>query len=170
MGVYPEQEEQRSTQRISFVWTTRVYAQLVAFALIYGFLLINFVDYTEAVNGPGRGWYHLWLFVMYFAPFALLRIFVKGERRVFLGLGLLVSLMNDGLWPLWLALVGADSSYIHYVIDNWFTFSPKELFSLQLGLVQVPVYGYTMTASLWLRILSVAYLLNSRRIIGRKLS
>ena len=147
-----------------FVWTRSVYLQLLAFSIIYGFFLINFVDYDEIISPHVRSVYHIWLMVMYFAPFALIRIFIRGERRYFLGFGLLVSLMNDGLWWLWLIFMDAGASRIDYVLSNWWTFSPNEIFALALGFAYVPVYGWSMSFSLYARIVAVCYLLNPRRL------
>ena len=66
--------------------------KLASFAIIYGLLPINWVD----LFNPALPGYHIWLTIMYMAPFALV-VLMEGFSLVplALSLGLLASLMND---------------------------------------------------------------------------
>jgi hypothetical protein len=132
---------------------------------------------------PLASYYDVWLFGIYFAPFVLVSIALRGEHWEFmLSLGLLVWFVNDGLWgfyhmlnvgmfssdPSSLAVWAFGSSSPARFWDcplssptsswnwgvfwcwakNWWGFSPRNLFNLQIGTQHPIVSGQAMTATL----------------------
>lgn len=66
--------------------------KLASFAVIYGLLPINWID----LFNPAAPGYHVWLVIMYMAPFGIV-VLLEGVSLLplALSLGLLASLMND---------------------------------------------------------------------------
>ncbi len=134
--------------------------EIVLFALFYGFILINFIDSSFNNNNLTYGpYYHFWLIAMYFAPFVLIGILLPDHWEIFVALGLLASIMNDGLWGFWHILVGDfSSSQFWSWLYQWYVPTSDVLFDLSLG-VKVPVYGWMMALSIYGRAVVVGLLL-----------
>jgi len=72
---------------------TRLLASLIVFSVLYGFFFVNYIDLN--VRGADIKGYHLWLTALYFVPFFPLLLQDLENWRIFLSMGLLVSLMNN---------------------------------------------------------------------------
>jgi CheY-like chemotaxis protein len=126
----------------------------VVFSVVYGIVFINYID---VLSGGYEG-YHLWLIIMYFFPFATLSMFFPRNLHLTLGLGLLVSLMNDVFYGVVRNLMGVplDLTWYYY---NWLIPTDTVLFKLNLGFTVVPVYSWMMALSIYIRIAAVVILL-----------
>jgi hypothetical protein len=135
---------------------TELLVKLFAFSSFYGGILINWVD---LVFGPPRYGYHLWLTIMYFAPFITV-LMLRGleDWELTISYGLTSSLLNDCLYHAvgrW--LFGFDFNLIEWYkcqllpvcsIDGYFDF----LF------FKVKPYPYLMPLSIYARVI-ITYLL-----------
>ncbi|MEM4865920.1 MAG: hypothetical protein QXY09_05465 [Acidilobaceae archaeon] len=68
--------------------------KLLLYSLIYGLIHVNYIDLVvPGSNAPG---YHLWLIILYFAPFIPV-LFILGfdDWELLVSMGLIASLMND---------------------------------------------------------------------------
>jgi CheY-like chemotaxis protein len=126
----------------------------VVFSVVYGILFINYID---VISGGYEG-YHLWLIIMYFFPFATFSMFFPRNLHLTLGLGLLVSLMNDVFYGTVRNLMGfhLDLGWYYY---NWLVPTDTVLFNLNLGFTTMPVYSWIMAVSIYIRIAVVIILL-----------
>lgn len=142
-----------------------VLAKLLLYSAVYGFFMINYVDLLGLASDPLHA-YHLWLIGMYFAPFVLiLLIYGKKDWQVFLALGLLASLMNDGLFPLADQVMFGVHSCCGTLLD-FYKFNLgfdglKTAWSFQGGLIQFPVSSVLMGVSIYARVATVAVLISS---------
>jgi len=132
--------------------------KLIPFSAAYGFFLVNYVDlvaYPSSLSTPG---YHLWLFILCFAPSipVLLILGLKGWGLA-LGMGLTASLMNDlGFCPAAAILFGGSHSFK----SDPFTFYSYQLglhgsevwWFINLGFTSIPASSYYIAATIYLRI------------------
>jgi hypothetical protein len=121
---------------------------LVFFAILYGLVFINYIDII--VPGGDVYGYHFWLVLMYFLPFVGFLISDLRNWRLMLGLGFIVSLMNDVFYHLIRYLVGFNVNLSEYY-SLWLIPQNATLFQLNLGFVNIPVQSWMMAASIYLR-------------------
>jgi uncharacterized membrane protein HdeD (DUF308 family) len=131
--------------------------KLVVFALVYGFLNVNWIDlyYNEV---PG---YHIWLILTYLAPFGVLLVF-QGLKdwQLALSLGLLVSLCNDvGYFFAGDLLFGFHVDLVSWLEGQLGFLGNKVLFEFQGGAIRFPVTSILMGLSIYARVAAVAALL-----------
>ena len=142
---------------------------LITFAILYGLIFINYIDVIT--NGSTRDGYHLWLVLMYFLPFAILSVINIKNWKITIGLGLLVSLMNDLFYGLVSNILGNPYNLGTY-FDNWLIPSNTFLFNLNLGFAVIPVQSWTMATSIYARLTAVFLLLGGwiwiQRMAGRE--
>jgi CheY-like chemotaxis protein len=100
----------------------------IVFAVVYGFIFINYID---VISGGYEG-YHLWLVIMYFFPFATLSMLFPRNLQLTIGLGLLVSLMNDVFYGVVRNMMGFPFDLTWYY-HNWLIPGSTTLFQLNLG-------------------------------------
>ncbi len=132
---------------------------LIAFAVIYGLVFINYIDIAS--TGLNYG-YHMWLVFMYFVPFAGFSLLNFKNLPLTLSLGLLTSLMNDVFYGAVKYLVGIPYDLGRYY-SLWLIPQNTQLFSLDLGFTVTPVYSWMMALSIYIRIGVVVGLLWSWR-------
>ena len=126
----------------------------LVFAVVYGFVFINYID---VLSGGYEG-YHLWLVIMYFFPFATLPMLFPRNLELTIGLGLLVSLMNDVFYGVVKNLMGFPYDLTAYY-NHWLIPSGATLFQLNLGFTVFPVFSWMMALSIYIRIIVVIILL-----------
>ena len=147
---------QLQTPKLGFADTlSNRFGLLVAFAVIYGLVFINYIDLIT--NGSGQGGYHLWLVFMYFLPFIGFS-FLNWKWQLSLGLGLTASLMNDVFYGPVGVLAGLSSVNLNWYYSNWLIPQGTVLFSFNLGFGVIPVYSWMMATTIYLRIAVVAAL------------
>jgi len=131
--------------------------KLVVFALVYGFVNVNWIDlYYNQVPA-----YHIWLILTYMAPFGVLLVFqgFKDWQLAF-SLGLLVSLMNDlGYYFSGDLFFGFHVQLIPWLEGQLGFEGGKLLFVFQGGLFTIPVTSYLMGASVYGRVAVVVLVL-----------
>ena len=132
----------------------RKFVLYLVFAVVYGFVFINYID---VLSGGYQG-YHLWLVIMYFFPFATLSMLFPRNLQLTVGLGLLVSLMNDVFYGVVRNLMGFPLDLTWYY-NRWLIPSNALLFQLNLGFIVIPVFSWMMALSIYLRIIAVVVLL-----------
>jgi CheY-like chemotaxis protein len=132
----------------------RKFILYLVFAVVYGFVFINYID---VLSGGYEG-YHLWLVIMYFFPFATLSMFFPRNLQLTIGLGLLVSLMNDVFYGVVRNLMGFPLDLTWYY-HNWLIPGGTALFNLNLGFTVIPVFSWMMALSIYIRIIVVLILL-----------
>jgi hypothetical protein len=129
---------------------------LLAFAVIYGLIFINYIDVIT--SGSGIGGYHLWLTLMYFVPFAILSVIDIKNFKLTIGLGLTASLMNDVFYGVVRNLMSAPYDLARYY-SLWLIPQSTKLFSLNLGFTVIEVQSWMMAFSIYLRIIVASLLL-----------
>lgn len=127
-------------------------AFLVAFAVLYGLIFINYIDIASSGLTSG---YHLWLVLMYFLPFAGFSILNWKNWGLTAGLGLVASLMNDIFYGAVKYLAGIPIDLERYY-SLWLIPQDAHLFNLNLGSTVVPVYSWMMATSIYLRVVAAA--------------
>jgi len=131
--------------------------KLVVFALIYGFVNVNWIDlYYNRVPA-----YHIWLILTYMAPFVVLLVF-QGFKdwQLALSLGLLVSLVNDlGYYISGDLLFGFHKALIPWLMGQLGAQGNQILFVFQGGFFTIKVTSYLMGASVYLRMAAVVAIL-----------
>jgi uncharacterized membrane protein HdeD (DUF308 family) len=131
--------------------------KLVVFALVYGFVNINWIDlYYNQVPA-----YHIWLILTYMAPFGVLLVF-QGFKdwQLALSLGLLVSLVNDlGYYFSGDLLFGFHVPLVAWLSGQLGFQGSTLLFTFQGGLFTIPVTSYLMGASIYSRMAVVVAIL-----------
>jgi hypothetical protein len=135
---------------------TKTTTWLVLFAVVYGLIFINYIDIiTPGGNIEG---YHLWLVIMYFAPFAILSLQDIKNLKLTLGLGFLTSVMNDVFYGAMRNVMGVPYDLGKYY-NLWLIPQGNVLFNLNLGFATIPVQSWMMAASIYLRFAVVFLLL-----------
>jgi uncharacterized membrane protein HdeD (DUF308 family) len=131
--------------------------KLIAFALFYGFVNVNWIDlYYNQVPA-----YHIWLILTYMAPFGVLLVF-QGFKdwQLALSLGLLVSLMNDlGYFFSGDLFFGFHVQLVSWLAGQLGLEGNTLLFTFQGGAFNIPVTSYIMGASVYARIAVVGAVL-----------
>jgi hypothetical protein len=139
---------------------TKTTTWLVLFAVVYGLIFINYIDIiTPGGNIEG---YHLWLVLMYFAPFAILSVLDIKNLKLTLGLGFLTSVMNDVFYGAMQNVMGTPYDLGKYY-NLWLIPQSNVLFNLNLGFANIPVQSWMMAASIYLRFAVVFFLLDGHK-------
>jgi hypothetical protein len=144
---------------------------LVAYSAGYGLVLINWIDLYAGESIP---YYHLWLILMYFAPFVTVVVFegIKDWDYV-LALGLFTSLMND-LFYGWIGVYftgkqlevnGQPVDLLTHYVGQLGLLGWTPLFTFHAGGASFEVYSWLMGLAIFARIGLVYYLV--RRWWGR---
>jgi hypothetical protein len=131
--------------------------KLLIFALIYGFVNINWID-LFATNAPA---YHLWLILAYMAPFGVLLVF-QGLKdwQLALSLGLLVSLVNDtGYYFTGDLLFGFHVRLVPWLAGQLGFLGSQVLFTFQGGIINFQVTSTLMGLSIYMRLAVVVFVL-----------
>ncbi len=128
----------------------------ILFAIIYGLVFVNYID---NISGGYSG-YHLWLVIMYFFPFIALSIFFDKNWELTLGLGVVVSLMNDVFYGAVRSIMGLPIN-LNYYYHAWLIPGNATLFTLNLGFAVLPVISWMMAISIYARIIASFFLLRS---------
>lgn len=135
----------------------------ILFSIVYGLVFINYIDISNTLSINHVNGYHLWLTMMYFLPFSILTIYkLRRNWKLMVGLGLISSLMNDIFYGLIFQLFSSNLSLSWYY-SNWLYPQSTQLFNLDLGLVLIPVYSWSMAISIYLRIVVIYILLRKYR-------
>jgi uncharacterized membrane protein HdeD (DUF308 family) len=145
MGIRPQTKAQQTL------------VKLVLFALVYGFLNVNWIDlYYNQVPG-----YHIWLILAYMAPFGVLLVFQgRKDWQLAFSLGLLVSLCNDvGYFFSGDLLFGFHIDLVSWLEGQLGFLGNKALFEFQGGAFNFPVTSTLMGASIYARAAVVVGLL-----------
>ena len=133
---------------------TKINSKLVAYSILYGLILINYID----VMYSGGYAYHLWLIAMCFAPFAIFSLIDPRDWKLTASLGLVSSLMNDVFYgPIaYLAGKPIDLSWYYKL---WLIPRGELLFNLDFGVFRIPVFSWMMASSIYARIVLIYLLL-----------
>jgi len=130
--------------------------KLIIYSMLYGLIMINWVDlFPQQLPA-----YHLWLVIMYFAPFGIV-VLLRGveDWELLISLGLLASLMNDLFYyPVGNLLFGFNIDLLEwykwqlglYLFDTKWTFKG--------GLIQFKVSSILMGVSIYLRSIFIVLL------------
>jgi hypothetical protein len=135
---------------------------LLAFSVIYGLIFINYIDIIT--NGGAQSGYHMWLVLMYFLPFATLSIFDIKNWKLTIGLGLVVSLMNDVFYGAVSCLMGRPMNLANYY-SLWLIPQSHVLFNLNLGFTVINVQSWMMASTIYLRLAAVVLILGGWKYI-----
>lgn len=130
----------------------------IIFSILYGLIFVNYIDII--VNGGGTEGYHLWLVIMYFFPFIALTIFFPKNWQLTLGLGLIVSLMNDVFYGVVRNFMGIPMD-LGWYYSRWLIPGDAVLFNLNLGFATIQVTSWMMALTIYARIAVVVLLLRS---------
>lgn len=136
----------------------RKFSLYLIFAVVYGFVFVNYID----VMSYSYMGYHLWLIIMYFFPFIVLTIFSSKNWQLTIGLGLIVSLMNDLFYGVVRNVLGSPLN-LNWYYNAWLIPGNTTLFSLNLGFTVITVISWMMAISIYARIGAVFFLLRSWR-------
>jgi hypothetical protein len=131
------------------------------FALVYGVVVINYVDLTST-GGP---FYHLWLLCAAFAPFLPL-LFVIGLRswKLVLAMGLLVTLLNDLTYaPMGNFLFNQGRDLLSWYSNQLGLAGWAYRFYADFGFFRVPAWSWLMGLTVYLRAAAIGVLLWSWR-------
>jgi hypothetical protein len=134
-----------------------VLLKLIIFAVVYGFVNINWID-LFATSAP---YYHIWLILAYFAPFGVVILF-QGLKdwQLALSLALLVSLMNDlGYFFTGDLIFGFHRDLVQWLGGQLGFQGNTVLFTFQGGELTFPVTSYLMGFSIYARIAVVSVIL-----------
>jgi hypothetical protein len=144
----PPHTPKTTKQKLAHFVKTKKTLFLIIFAVVYGFIFINYIDIIT--NGSSNSGYHLWLVLMYFVPFAILSVMDIKNWKLTLGLGLLTSVINDVFYGVMRNVMGVPYDLATYY-NLWLIPQSKVLFSLNLGFMSIPVQSWMMAASIYLR-------------------
>lgn len=131
--------------------------KLASFAVLYGLLPINWID----LFNPAAPGYHVWLIMMYMAPFAIV-VLMDGLSLLplALSLGLLASLMNDLFYyPVGDVFFGMKVNVLAWWQGQLGFDGLHSIFTFQGGMFSFDVTSMIMGASVYLRIFIVVFLM-----------
>jgi hypothetical protein len=116
LGIQTEKSEKTCVEDPSYAETRKTmkafekkFKLYIVFSVVYGLVFINWIDIVYSGYG-----YHIWLTIMYFVPFAALSIFFPRNWQLTIGLGLIVSLMNDVFYELAKYVIGIPTDLSRY--------------------------------------------------------
>jgi hypothetical protein len=96
--------------------------------------------------------------VMYFFPFATISMLFPRNLQLTVGLGLVVSLMNDVFYGIVVNVMGLHLDLVWYY-NRWLLPGNALLFQLNLGFAVIPVFSWMIALSIYVRIIAVYFLL-----------
>jgi len=142
-----------------FVDPRRLAFAVLAFGVVYGLFLVNWIDLFA---GPGQvPGYHLWLLLAMLAPFLLLTFLGPEHWKLFFSGFFLTTLMNDVFYYVVGTLFG-----VRVDLAEWYS---CQLFGqcqawhgnvvFDFFFVEVKPYPWLMPLTIWLRVLAVPILL-----------
>lgn len=152
----PPKPHTTTKQKAAHFIKTKKTLFLIIFAIVYGFVFINYIDIIT--NGGAQSGYHLWLVLMYFVPFAILSVIDIKNWKLTLGLGLLTSVMNDVFYGVMRNVMGVPYDLTTYY-NLWLIPQTTKLFTLNLGFTTIAVQSWMMAASIYIRFGAVFALL-----------
>lgn len=135
--------------KIGFAEAEGKLSYLIAFAVLYGLVFINYIDIAS--SGGAIDGYHLWLVLMYFLPFVGFSMLNLKNWQLTLGLGLIASLMNDVFYNLIRDLIGIHINLTNYY-SLWLIPQNATLLNLNLGFAVISVSSWMMSLSIYLRV------------------
>jgi len=137
---------------------TEFAVKLLVYSALYGLFHINYIDLI--VPGSYIPGYHLWLTMMYFAPFIpILFLYGFDNWELVVSLGLLASLMNDLFYyPVGLILFGIRVDLVEWY--KWqLGFKGLDVkWCFNGGFFRIPVSSALMGLSIYARIAAVVFL------------
>ena len=132
--------------------------KLIAYSSLYGLFHVNYIDLvTPGSNIPG---YHLWLVILYFAPFIPI-LFLLGfdDWELAVSMGLLASLMNDLFYyPVGMLLFGRRYDLLEFYKFQLGLKGFEVRWFFNGGFFTFPVSSILVTSSIYLRVIAI-YLL-----------
>lgn len=135
----------------------RILLMLTSYSIFYGVFIINLID----LELPVRGWYHIFLTIMYFCP-SILLLALLGLKNwdLALAIGLLISLMND----LFYGPIGNLLSVTNYNLLWWYSwqlglYGMDQRWIFQGGPLHFGVTSLVMGLSIYVRLIAVCILL-----------
>jgi uncharacterized membrane protein HdeD (DUF308 family) len=126
-----------------------VLLELVLFSLLYGLVLINWIDlFGKSVPGYG-----IWLILTYFAPFWMMLIYEGfSEWPLALSLGLLVSLANDlGYFFVGNLLFGFHQNLAPWIEGQLGLLGTQLVTIFDAGFATIPVDSWLMGLTIYAR-------------------
>ncbi|MBS7641433.1 MAG: hypothetical protein QXE73_00040 [Candidatus Bathyarchaeia archaeon] len=147
----------RSAQGAYVNYKGRVLLALMSYSIFYGVFIINLID----LELPVKGWYHIFLIIMYFCPsILLLALFGLRNWDLALAVGLLISLMND----LFYGPLGNILSVTNYNLLWWYSwqlglYGMDQRWIFQGGPLNFRVTSFIMGLSIYVRLIAVCILL-----------
>lgn len=131
--------------------------KLIAFAVFYGLLIVNWIDLFGS-SAPG---YHVWLILVYLAPFDVLLVF-QGLKdwQLAVCLALIVSLVNDLDYYITGDLFfGFHVNLIPWLAGQLGFLGGKVLFTFDAGVFTLPITSLVMGISVYSRMAIVTAVL-----------
>ena len=126
-----------------------VLLEVILFSLLYGLVLINWIDlFGKSVPGYG-----IWLVLTYFAPFWMMLIYEGfSEWPLAISLGLLVSLANDlGYYFIGNLLFGFHQDLAPWIAGQLGLHGSQLVTIFDAGIVDIPVPSWLMGLSIYIR-------------------
>jgi hypothetical protein len=126
-----------------------VLLEVVLFSLLYGFVLINWID----LFGKTVPAYGVWLVLTYFAPFWVMLVYEGfSEWPLALSLGLLVSLANDvGYFFVGNLLFGFHTDLLPWITGQLGFQGAQIVTTFEAGSFSIAVNSWMMGLSIYLR-------------------
>ncbi len=153
---YEDEETKKAEKQRALKAFNKRFKLYILLSVLYGLVFVNYID--NNISGSSFSGYHLWLSIMYFFPFLILTITFPRNWQLTIGLGLLSSLMNDVFYGLVRSFMGYQID-LNWYYQLWLIPSDTLLFTLNLGVVIIPVYSWLMSLTIYLRVLLVILLL-----------
>ncbi len=124
-----------------------VLLEVVLFSLLYGLVLINWID----LFGKTVPAYGIWLILTYFAPFWVMLVYEGfSEWPLALSLGLLVSLANDvGYYFVGNLLFGFHQDLSRWILGQLGFYGGQMVTIFQAGAFALPISSAMMGASIY---------------------
>ncbi|MEM3924434.1 MAG: hypothetical protein QXZ48_09145 [Zestosphaera sp.] len=133
--------------------------KLLLYSLIYGLIHVNYIDLVvPGSNAPG---YHLWLIILYFAPFVPI-LFILGfdDWELLVSMGLIASLMNDLFYfPIGNLLLKRNYDLLDCYAFQLGLKGTETRWTANLGFAFIPVSSLLMVTTIYARIVAVVLVL-----------
>ncbi len=130
---------------------------LILLAVFYGAFIINYFDALIKPEPPG---YPIFLIILEFFPF--IPVLIEGDWKLFLSLGLIVSIVNDLLYtPVAVMYFGKEADILRSILAQ-FGYIEGGSWTANWGLFRIEVTGILMRLSLFIRVIAVVALMLSR--------
>ena len=130
---------------------------LIILAVIYGAFIVNYFDVLIKPEPPG---YPFFLLAIEFFPF--IPVLLEGDWKLFLALGLIVSVVNDIFYtPFATFFLGKAVDLAESILAQ-FGYMGSYNWTANWALFKIEVTGIMMRISLFIRIILIVLLLTSR--------